>query len=172
MHGINFDEELEKILAKDPRYTRDAYNFVREALDHTQKMIGKAPKDDVPRHVSGQQLLSGIREYALQQYGPMAMTLLGEWGIRRCEDFGELVFNMVENSLLAKTEEDTREDFKGGYGFEEAFRKPFVPARQLTATEPPPELKKSGVRNFLQTVANVAIRSVILMCRECRPWFR
>jgi uncharacterized repeat protein (TIGR04138 family) len=146
MHGINFDEELEKILAKDPRYTREAYNFVREALDHTQKMIGKAPKDDVPRHVSGQQLLNGIREYALQQYGPMALTLLGEWGIRRCEDFGELVFNMVENSLLAKTEEDTREDFKGGYEFEEAFRKPFVPVSRVPVKEVPPELKKSGVR--------------------------
>ena len=140
MHGINFDEELDKIVAKDPRYTREAYLFVREALDHTQKMIGKPPKDDAPRHVSGQQLLNGIREYGLQQYGPMTVAVLAEWGLRCCEDFGEIVFNMVENSLLAKTEQDTREDFKGGYSFEDAFRKPFVPARRMTGDAKPVEL--------------------------------
>lgn len=143
MHGINFDEELEKILAKDPRYTREAYNFVREALDHTQKTLGKPSQEDVPRHVSGQQLLSGIREFALQQYGPMAMTVLEAWGICRCEDFGELVFNMVENSLLAKTEQDSRDDFKGGYEFDEAFRKPFLPQTRLRENPAPPEIKKA-----------------------------
>ncbi|HTD65348.1 MAG TPA: Minf_1886 family protein [Candidatus Limnocylindria bacterium] len=142
MHGINFDEVLEKIVAKDPRYTREAYIFVREALDHTQKIIGKPSRDDVPRHVSGQQLLGGIREYALQQYGPMALTVLNECGIRCCEDFGEIVFNMVENSLLAKTEQDSREDFKGGYDFEEAFRKPFTPSRRSVSIAPIVELKK------------------------------
>ena len=141
MHGINFDEELEKIVAKDPRYTRESYLFVREALDHTQKTIGKPPKDDAPRHVSGQQLLTGIRDYALQQYGPMTMAVLNEWGVHRCEDFGELVFNMVENSLLAKTDKDSREDFKGGYNFEDAFRKPFMPANRSTAGAKPAELK-------------------------------
>ena len=146
MDGINFDEELEKIVVKDPRYTREAYLFVREALDHTQKLIGKAPKDDLPRkaskddaprHVSGQQLLEGIRDFALEQYGPMAVAVLKEWGIQRCEDFGELVFNMVENSLLAKTEKDTREDFKGGYDFEDAFRKPFLPKNRPASPSAP-----------------------------------
>lgn len=143
MDGINFDEELEKIMAKDPRYTRDAYLFLREALDHTQKMIGKAPKDDLPRHVSGQQLLEGIRDFALQQYGPMAGMVLRESGLRCCEDFGELVFNMVENSLLAKTDKDSREDFKGGYDFDEAFRKPFLPKSRLNAPAKAAELKSA-----------------------------
>ena len=141
MHGINFDEELEKIIAKDRRYTREAYLFVREALDYTQKVIGKPPKDDAPRHVSGKQLLAGIRDYALQQYGPMTMSVLNEFGIHRCEDFGEIVFNMVENSLLAKTEQDSREDFKGGYNFEDAFRKPFVPVNRAGGNAKPAELK-------------------------------
>lgn len=143
MHGINFDEELEKIVVKDPRYTREAYNFVRDALDHTQKLIGKPPKDDAPRHVSGQQLLGGIRDYALQQYGPMTLAVLNEWGIQRCEDFGEIVFNMVGNSLLAKTDSDTREDFKGGYEFVEAFRQPFLPKSRSGTAAKPAVLKKA-----------------------------
>jgi uncharacterized repeat protein (TIGR04138 family) len=142
MHGISFDEVLEKIVAQDPRFTREAYGFVREALDHTQKIVGKPPKDDLPRHVSGQQLLGGIRDYALEQYGPMTLTVLNEWGIQRCEDFGEIVFNMVENSLLAKTDQDTREDFKGGYDFEDAFRKPFLPSKLIPSQGPQAELKK------------------------------
>jgi len=147
MHGINFDEELEKITAKDPRYTREAYLFVREALDHTQRIVskGKPARDDVPRHVSGQQLLEGIRDFALQQYGPMAMTVLNDWGISRCEDFGEIVFNMVENSLLAKTDEDTRADFTGSYTFEDAFRKPFLPKEPTSSqAKPPPESKSTA----------------------------
>lgn len=141
MHGINFEEEVEKITAKDVRYTREAYVFVREALDHTQRILAKSSRDDAPRHVTGQQLLEGIREFALQQYGPMAITVLSEWGIRRCEDFGEIVFNMVENSLLAKTEQDSREDFAGGYDFESAFRKPFLPSLERRVTAKQSELK-------------------------------
>jgi uncharacterized repeat protein (TIGR04138 family) len=142
MHGINFDEELEKIVTKDPRYSREAYLFVREALDHTQKIIGKPTRDDVPRHVSGQQLLEGIRDYALQQYGPMAITVLTEWGINRCEDFGEIVFNMVDNSLLAKTDNDSRTDFAGGYDFTSAFRAPFLPSKPSARPSSPAPVPK------------------------------
>src|SRR5687767_2421698 len=99
MQSVNFEEILEKIVTADPRFHRDGYVFLREALDHTQKMVGKSKKDEI-RHVSGQELLQGIREYALSQFGPMTATVLEEWGIRSCEDFGEMVFNMVANSLL------------------------------------------------------------------------
>ena len=126
MHEVTFEEALELIRAKDQRYSRDAYLFVREALDHTQKNIVKENRGEI-RHVSGQELLGGIREFSLQQFGPMTTTVLEEWGINRCEDFGEIVFNMVEIGLLAKTDKDSREDFSGGYDFEEAFRKPFLP---------------------------------------------
>jgi len=127
MQEISFEEGLERIRAKDPRYPHDAYRFVREALDHTQKTSGKDSRGR-PRHVSPQELLQGIREHALAQFGPMVMTVLSEWGIRSCQDFGEIVFNMVENELLAKTENDTRAGFAGGYDFDEAFRKPFLPS--------------------------------------------
>ena len=125
MHKLNFDEELEKLVARDPRYDRAAYLFLREALDHTQKLLGRSSAE--ARHVSGQQLLDGIRDYALQQFGPMALMVLEEWGVRRCEDFGEMVFNLVDQGLLSKTASDRQEDFQGGYDFTEAFRKPFLP---------------------------------------------
>lgn len=133
MQTPNFEEILDLIVKKDPRYHREGYFFLREALDHTQKMVGKK-KNDI-RHVSGQELLEGIRDYALLQFGPMSLTVLAEWGIRSCEDFGEMVFNMVENSLLAKTEKDSRDDFKGGYDFEEAFRKPFLPQNKSVKSQ-------------------------------------
>lgn len=135
MQTVSFDEVVDKIVERDPRYHRDAYHFVREALDHTQKSIHKDARADQPkkeRHVSGQQLLDGIRGYALQQFGPMVLTVFEEWGVRRCEDFGEIVFNLVDNGngLFGKTEQDSHDDFKGGYDFEEVFRKPFLPAQR------------------------------------------
>ena len=58
----------------------------------------------------------------------MALTVLSEWGLRRSEDFGEIVFNMVEHGILSKTENDSRKDFQDGYDFEKAFRSPFRPS--------------------------------------------
>jgi len=126
MQEINFDEAIEEILANDPRFSREVYLFVREALDFTQKLVVKDNRGQL-RHVSGQELLNGIRQYALQQFGPMAATVLEEWGVKNCRDFGEIVFNMVEGNLLAKTDKDSRTDFQNGYDFTEAFRKPFWP---------------------------------------------
>ena len=126
---INVEETLDRIVDNDPRYHRDAYYFVRDALDVAQKKFGS--KKSEPQHVSGQQLLAGIREHALDEFGPMAITVLDEWGVTRCEDFGELVFNMVEQSLLGKTDDDTRDDFKAGYDFTEAFRKPYLPKKAI-----------------------------------------
>ena len=135
MHEVSFEEALVRVRAKDPRYDREAYLFVREALDHTQKTIGKDPRGRI-RHVTGQELLGGIREFALQQFGPMVKTVLGEWGIHRCADFGEIVFNMIEVGWLAKTEKDSRADFAPGYDFDEAFRKPFLPKSKQTVEAP------------------------------------
>ena len=137
MYEENFDEALDFIRAKDPRYQREGYVFVREALDHTQKTIGQ-DQGGRARHVTGQELLAGIRDYALAQFGPMAMMVLEEWGVHTCEDFGDIVFNMVDIGLLAKTEKDSRADFAGGYDFYEAFRKPFLPASKQRKPEPAP----------------------------------
>ena len=136
MQEVNFDEVLEQILAQDPRFAREAYHFTREALDFTQKLISRENKGNV-RHVTGQELLDGIRQFALQQYGPMTVTVLEEWNVKNCRDFGDIVFNMVESGLLAKTDKDTRDDFQHGYDFTDAFRKPFWPQRKLDAEKKP-----------------------------------
>ena len=134
MHEASFDETLEQILERHPRYPRDAYLFVREALDHTQKTVTKASRGQL-RHVTGQELLGGIRAYALDQFGPMTTTVFEEWNVRECRDFGELVFNMIESGMLAKTEQDSLADFAPGYDFDDAFRKPFLPPSRLAALE-------------------------------------
>ncbi len=134
MHEVNFRDALEQIVERDARYQREAYLFVREALNFTQKVVSKQNKDKV-RHVTGQELLAGIREYALSQYGPMTHLLLTEWGLHSCQDFGEIVFNMVDGNLLAKTENDSRDAFKDGYDFDQAFRDPFRPTTPTPQTE-------------------------------------
>lgn len=121
MKQPNVEELLMGILKRDPRYSIEAYAFVRAGLDFTVRRLEK------PRHVSGKELLDGIREFALEEFGPMTQTVLNGWGILRTEDIGEIVFNMVESGLLGKTEKDDRADFANGYDFDEAFRKPFRP---------------------------------------------
>jgi len=139
MHEVSFEEALAKIAVKDPRYQPEAYLFVREALDHTQKTIAKDARGRI-RHVTGQELLAGIREFAPQQFGPMTKMVLEEWGVRCCSDFGEIVFNMIEVSWLAKTDKDSRADFLDGYDFDEAFRKPFLPTGRIAKMESAPAL--------------------------------
>jgi uncharacterized repeat protein (TIGR04138 family) len=139
MQPVEFEEVIRRIVERDPRYRREAYIFLREALEYTQKMMGRPTAEEI-RHVSGRDLLEGIRRYALEQYGPMVPTVLNEWGIHKCEDVGEIVFNMVDFNLLAKTDTDTREDFKGVYEFDEVFAKPFRPTKRPIETSVP-ELK-------------------------------
>lgn len=128
MQRISIDEAIDQVVRKDPRYPAEAYHFVREALDFTVKQFRKEAIGP-ERHVSGKELLTGIRQYALREYGPLACTVLNYWRLRRCEDVGEIVYNMVSLRILKTTDKDSREDFRDGYDFEEAFRKPFEPAR-------------------------------------------
>lgn len=108
---------IEKILEKDPKYKFEAYTFVLAALHDTVTKLEK------PRHISGQELTEGIRAYALQQFGPMAKTVLNYWGIQETLDFGKIVFSLIEVKLLSKQPEDKIEDFRAVYDFEDAFRK-------------------------------------------------
>ena len=128
MQKIKFEEGIERIMERDARYNPDAYLFVREGLDFTVKLHKKTGQV-ATRHVTGQELLEGLRRYALQQFGPMTKTVLSYWGVKRCEDFGEIVFNMVDGGILGKQERDSRDDFKGGYDFDEVFVKPYQPSQ-------------------------------------------
>ena len=138
MQKIGFAETLDSIVASDPRYQRDAYVFLRDALDFTTKQQKKVRGATV-RHVSGPELLGGVRQYALKEFGPMVMTVFDSWGIHSCEDIGNMVFNLIEAGIFGKTEEDSIEDFKNVYDFDEAFVKPFAPEKPAIA-KPPVEL--------------------------------
>ncbi len=113
--GSDFNRKLRTIIRKDPRYKEDAYAFVMEALWFTQRKLKREG------HVTGRELLEGIKEFAQEQYGPMAKVVLEHWGVNITADFGEIVFNMVENGLMGKTAEDSRADFKDVYDFDKAF---------------------------------------------------
>ena len=141
MNDSTFQQSVAEICARDPRYAAESYYFLREALDFTVKAL-KKPAEGPERHVSGQELTEGFRQYALQEFGPLALTVLRTWGIQRTEDFGELVFNLVEAGKLGKTEKDSRADFAKGYDFFDAFGKPFEveqpPARPRRTRRPKP----------------------------------
>jgi uncharacterized repeat protein (TIGR04138 family) len=115
-------EKFQKLLAKDKRYDPEAYNFVYEALDYTLKHVVKAKvQGRANQHVSGQELLEGIRQYSIEQFGCLARTVLESWGVRETADFGEIVFNLVEHDLMGRQESDRRDDFKDLYEFADAF---------------------------------------------------
>lgn len=140
MDEPDFGEVVELIRKEDPRYERRAYFFLRDALDHTVTAVKKAEaKAEKPRgssHVTGPELLEGIREYALGQFGPMAHLVLTNWGITRCGDFGEMVYQLIEYGVFSKTETDRKEDFSEVFDFESAFVKPFLPKQRRLGAPP------------------------------------
>jgi uncharacterized repeat protein (TIGR04138 family) len=129
MQKLEFGEKLDQIIRNDPRYDREAYHFLREALEFTVKLRKKSKEG--ADHVTGQQLLDGIRQYALKEFGPMVPTVLQYWGVHRGEDFGEMVYNFIREGIFGKTETDSIEDFGGGYTFHEAFVVPFLPEKAV-----------------------------------------
>src|SRR6266513_4377963 len=135
MQKIGFAEAIESIVANTPRYHRDGYIFLRDALDFTTKRQKKIKGVSV-RHVTGPELLDGVRQHALKEFGPMVITVFDSWGIQSCEDVGHMVFNLIGAGVFGKTEEDSIKDFKNVYDFEEAFVKPFAPEKPATVKTP------------------------------------
>lgn len=103
------------IYAQDKRYAPEAYLFTLAALHFTVEALPE------PRHVTGQELVTGIRQYALDQFGAMARAVFKHWGLESTEDFGRMVFTLVEHKILSKTEQDSLNDFRDVFVFEEAF---------------------------------------------------
>ena len=104
------------ILKKDDRFDSRAYDFVLETI--------RIATEDAKGHVSGQELLNYFRDLALDAYGPLAYTVLNDWGVRCCEDVGAIVFNLYESKRIGKTDSDTPEDFVGGFNFKREFLDP------------------------------------------------
>lgn len=143
MQTIGFQEAVEKVRAADPRYQADAYVFLRDALEATLKRRKKARKDP-SAHVSAAELLEGFRAHALAEFGPMTLTVFEYWGIKGCEDVGNMVFNLVQAGVFGKTDEDTLESFRDGFDFEEAFRKPFLPSPERLSVGPNDAVEKNS----------------------------
>lgn len=128
-------DPLAGILERDSRYSRDAYEFVFDALGYAHRRLGMGepgPADDfgdedeyIERHITGQGLCEAIRQYALEQYGLVAKTVLADWGVRSTSDFGEIVFNLIDIGRMKKSGQDRREDFDDVFDFDQAFRQSF-----------------------------------------------
>lgn len=113
--------DLAQIVASGP-YPMEAFNFVREGLGFTAERVhGGLDQEGVERHVSGQDLCRGLRDFAVDQYGFLAPSVLSHWNIRRTDDFGRIVFSLIEHGYMSKTDDDTLEDFCGVFDFSEDF---------------------------------------------------
>jgi uncharacterized repeat protein (TIGR04138 family) len=130
---LNPDHPFAELLRRDRRYHRNAYFFVFEALRYAQEQLGLGaaagddPESEEERHVTGQQLCEAIRRYAIEQYGLMARSVLNEWGVRSTNDFGEIVFNLIDIGQMKKTHTDRREDFDNVFNFDDGLRDAFQP---------------------------------------------
>jgi len=119
---ISVEERVRQLLKKDSRYDRDAYEFISNALTFT---LSHSPKEPKRKHVTGQELSEGIRQYALQEFGPLAREVLRHWGLNATDDFGEIVYNLIEIGLMGKSDEDRREDFHNVFDLDTAFEEGF-----------------------------------------------
>ncbi len=131
-------------LAKQTAYPPEAFLFVQRGLEFTVRRVHgekamqpqQTKVEDTPsRHVSGQLLCQGLRDYALQQYGLLARTVLKQWHINSTEDFGKIVFAMVESGLMQKTDQDTVHDFVDVFDFNQAFAAELELTVKRTTTE-------------------------------------
>lgn len=120
-------KKIQKIVEKDCRFSVESYQFIFEALDFTAYKLGKKYNSSLEeeRHVTGQELSEGIKQFALAKFGFMARIVFEQWGITKSEDFGEIVFNLVESGLMGKTKTDSIDDFKNLFDFHEEFDKKF-----------------------------------------------
>lgn len=134
MQKEQFEEAITRINSRDKRFEREAFFFLKEALDFTiQEASLKSLENS--KHVSAAQLLHGFRELALKEFGPMAATLFSEWGIHCCEDIGDMVFLLIQEGVFGKQDNDRQEDFVEIYTFENAFVTPFLPQSDGKVTD-------------------------------------
>ncbi len=113
--NVEFLRKISEIAEKDGRYGKEAYLFILAGLEYTLSELKER------RHLTGQELSWGIAAYARDQYGYLAKTVLNNWGIHKTNDFGEIVYLLIDNGLMGKTEEDRKEDFFDVFDFSKEF---------------------------------------------------
>ncbi len=121
------DPLLRKLALKDGRYAPEAFQFLYDSLDHAVKLAGREQSEGAERHVTGQELLAGMRAHAIEQFGPLAGAVWRAWGIRDTLDWGRIVFLLVEEGMLNRQETDSIEDFRSGFDFDAAFVRAYQP---------------------------------------------
>ena len=115
-------KSLQQVARDAGLYPPEAYEFVQRGLSYTvQKIHGTIADPDASRHISGQQLCDGLRDFALKQWGMLARTVLRRWGIHCTLDFGRIVFSLIDAGQMQKTDDDTLEDFRNVFDFRNAF---------------------------------------------------
>lgn len=142
MQPIHFEESVISIMRRESRYDGQAYFFLKDALDYTLKRF-QEDTGNRNRHVTGEELLVGFRDCALEHFGPMASTLMEEWGVKECRDVGNMVFRMIEEQVFGKQDSDRPEDFDGSFELGKSLRDPFLPSRkksQVRAVKTPGSL--------------------------------
>lgn len=130
MQAMQFEQSVVSILKRDNRFDPQAYCFLKDALDFTLKRIAETNAGQA-RHVSGPELLAGFRDFALEQFGPMASTLMEEWSVRKCQDVGDMVFHLIEEQVFGKQDSDKKEDFSEVFDFEASLKNPFLSKRRI-----------------------------------------
>jgi uncharacterized repeat protein (TIGR04138 family) len=120
-------DPLRQLALRDGRYSPEAFRFLFESLDHAVRLAGKEGAEGPERHVTGQEVLLGMRAYASEVFGPLAAHVWRSWGVNESMDWGRIVFLLVDEGMLKRQDEDDVEDFREGFDFDQVFEAEYVP---------------------------------------------
>ena len=126
MKTVDFYTKINEIVIQDTRYSFDGYVFINEAVIYTVKKSEESRMENESSHISGPELLNGVMEYALKNFGPTAYSVFCEWGILDSMAIGNIVFNMIEHRILSRSENDSIKDFKNAFDFKITLCSPFL----------------------------------------------
>ena len=129
------DPKIVELTRDDPRYAYEAYEFVCDAVSFTQEQLGRVPEEeddpDTDYHVSGEELARGACELAVLEFGMMAPVVFRQWGIRKTDDLGNIVFNLIRAERLSQSDRDDPDDFRDLFDLDKALAEGF----ELTAED-------------------------------------
>ncbi len=126
MKSTSFDQAVDKIVSRNRCYDAEAYYFVRDALDFSLERLIRQ-EGGMGRHLKGQELLKGVVDYALKEYGPLAWTVLSSWNIKKDIDVGHVVYNLIDEEVFSKSDSDSFHDFDQSMNMKELLEAPFKP---------------------------------------------